>query len=87
MKVSGFCCLMLQVVCRCGFRGGYCEAVNLDPAVKAMLLKYLSAKLCPNVPGQVGHLEGFTLGLVFSHVSPVQLSYSLVVMCFILING
>ena len=67
---------MTQDVCRCGFRGGYCEVVNLDPAVKAMLLKYLSAKLCPNVPGQVRHLEGSTLCLVFFNVSPVYLNDS-----------
>ncbi|CAG0893698.1 unnamed protein product [Darwinula stevensoni] len=37
----------------CGFRGGYGEIVNLDPDVKKMLLKSISAKLCPTVLGQV----------------------------------
>ncbi|KAL5021155.1 hypothetical protein ScPMuIL_000310 [Solemya velum] len=36
----------------CGFRGGYCEFLNLDPGVKAMLLKSISAKLCSSVAGQ-----------------------------------
>lgn len=36
----------------CGFRGGYCENINFDPAVKAMLLKSISAKLCSSVSGQ-----------------------------------
>ena len=37
----------------CGIRGGYSELVNMDPQVKAMLLKSISAKLCPTVIGQV----------------------------------
>lgn len=37
----------------CGFRGGYCELVNFDPDVQAQLFKYLSARLCPAVLGQV----------------------------------
>ena len=40
---------------RCGYRGGYCEAVNIDPDVKVQLMKSLSAKLCPTVSGQVSH--------------------------------
>ncbi|KAJ8301330.1 LOW QUALITY PROTEIN: hypothetical protein KUTeg_020317 [Tegillarca granosa] len=35
----------------CGFRGGYCEIVNLDP--EACLLKSISAKLCPPILGQI----------------------------------
>lgn len=31
----------------CGLRGGYSEIVNMDPAVKALYLKSISAKLCP----------------------------------------
>lgn len=38
----------------CGFRGGYCELVNFDDDVQAQLFKYLSARLCPAVLGQVG---------------------------------
>jgi len=37
----------------CGLRGGYTEVVNLEPKVKAMLLKSISAMLCPTVLGQV----------------------------------
>ncbi|KAJ6220392.1 hypothetical protein RDWZM_006204 [Blomia tropicalis] len=36
----------------CGLRGGYCELVNFDPAVKQMFLKMLSARLCSSVLGQ-----------------------------------
>ena len=38
---------------RCGYRGGYCEVINLDPDVKFQLFKSISAKLCPTVSGQV----------------------------------
>lgn len=31
----------------CGLRGGYSEIVNMDPAVKSLYLKSISAKLCP----------------------------------------
>ena len=37
----------------CGFRGGYCELINFDADVQAQLFKYLSARLCPAVLGQV----------------------------------
>lgn len=36
----------------CGLRGGYSEIINMDKNVKAMLLKSISAKLCPTVLGQ-----------------------------------
>ncbi|CAL4123543.1 unnamed protein product, partial [Meganyctiphanes norvegica] len=36
----------------CGLRGGYAEVLNLDPEVKAMYLKSISAKLCPTTLGQ-----------------------------------
>ncbi|KAG7468524.1 hypothetical protein MATL_G00144100 [Megalops atlanticus] len=36
----------------CGFRGGYMEVINLDPEVKAQLVKLLSVRLCPPVSGQ-----------------------------------
>lgn len=36
----------------CGFRGGYCEAINFDPDVRVQLLKSISAKLCSSVSGQ-----------------------------------
>jgi len=37
----------------CGLRGGYCEIINLEPQVKAMFLKMLSARLCSSVLGQM----------------------------------
>jgi len=37
----------------CGIRGGYSELVNFNPEVQSMLLKSISAKLCPTVVGQV----------------------------------
>ncbi|XP_063062903.1 alanine aminotransferase 2-like [Engraulis encrasicolus] len=36
----------------CGFRGGYMEVINLDPEVKAQLIKMVSVRLCPPVTGQ-----------------------------------
>ncbi|XP_078280570.1 alanine aminotransferase 2-like [Rhinoraja longicauda] len=36
----------------CGYRGGYVEYVNLDPGVKAELVKLVSVRLCPPVSGQ-----------------------------------
>ncbi|XP_041424171.1 alanine aminotransferase 2-like isoform X3 [Xenopus laevis] len=36
----------------CGFRGGYMEVINMDPAVKQQLTKLVSVRLCPPVPGQ-----------------------------------
>lgn len=36
----------------CGLRGGYAEIVNMDPGVMAILLKSISAMLCPSVVGQ-----------------------------------
>ena len=56
---------------RCGFRGGYCEAVNVDPDVKAMLLKALSAKLCPTVSGQAA------MDVVVNPPRPGEPSYDL----------
>ncbi len=48
----------------CGFRGGYAEVVNMDPGVKAMYLKSISAKLCPTTLGQVsGHVKLLTRAL------------------------
>ncbi|XP_074059124.1 alanine aminotransferase 1 [Macrotis lagotis] len=37
----------------CGFRGGYTEVVNMDPEVKQQMLKLLSVRLCPPIPGQI----------------------------------
>lgn len=37
----------------CGIRGGYAEIINMDPEVMKVLLKSISAMLCPSVLGQV----------------------------------
>jgi len=44
---------VLGYVCECGIRGGYFEAVNIDPEVKSVLQASIAAKLCPTVLGQV----------------------------------
>lgn len=36
----------------CGYRGGYMEVLNLHPDIKTQLVKMLSVRLCPPVPGQ-----------------------------------
>uniref|UniRef100_A0AAY4E900 alanine transaminase n=1 Tax=Denticeps clupeoides TaxID=299321 RepID=A0AAY4E900_9TELE len=54
----------------CGFRGGYMEVINLDPAVKAQLTKLVSVRLCPPVPGQA------LLDLVVNPPQPDEPSYS-----------
>ena len=36
----------------CGLRGGYAEIINMDPKVMAVLLKSISAMLCPTAVGQ-----------------------------------
>ncbi|XP_054840941.1 alanine aminotransferase 1 isoform X2 [Eublepharis macularius] len=37
----------------CGFRGGYMEVINMDPAVQEQLTKLVSVRLCPPVTGQI----------------------------------
>lgn len=37
----------------CGFRGGYMELINIDPEVKAVILKSITARLCPPLLGQI----------------------------------
>lgn len=37
----------------CGFRAGYMEVVNMDPAVQQQLNKLISVRLCPPVTGQI----------------------------------
>jgi len=37
----------------CGLRGGYLEAVGIDPSVKSQLYKLASVLLCPNTTGQL----------------------------------
>lgn len=53
MELASFMSTSKGYMGECGYRGGYCEVVNLDPQVMAMLMKSISAKLCPSVSGQV----------------------------------
>ncbi|XP_074243406.1 alanine aminotransferase 1 isoform X3 [Saimiri boliviensis] len=53
----------------CGFRGGYVEVVNMDPAVQQQMLKLMSVRLCPPVPGQA------LLDLVVSPPAPTDPSF------------
>ena len=53
MELASFMSASKGYMGECGFRGGYAEIVNLEPDVKAILLKSISAKLCPPILGQV----------------------------------
>ncbi|CAI9722469.1 alanine aminotransferase 2-like [Octopus vulgaris] len=37
----------------CGFRGGYCELTNIDPDAKKVIMKSITARLCPPLMGQI----------------------------------
>lgn len=52
MELASFMSSSKGYMGECGLRGGYAEVVNFDPDVKAMLLKSISAMLCPTVLGQ-----------------------------------
>merc|ERR1712038_2222206 len=52
MELASFMSTSKGYMGGCGIRGGYAEICNVDPQVKAMLLKSISAKLCPTVIGQ-----------------------------------
>merc|ERR1711953_1562390 len=52
MELASFMSCSKGYMGECGIRGGYAEVLNMDPDVKAMLLKSISAKLCPTVIGQ-----------------------------------
>lgn len=52
MELASFMSCSKGYMGECGIRGGYAEVINMDPDVKAMLLKSISAKLCPTVIGQ-----------------------------------
>lgn len=53
MELASFMSASKGYMGECGLRGGYCEVINLDPQVKAMYLKSISAGLCPTVLGQI----------------------------------
>nr|CAD7589579.1 unnamed protein product [Timema genevievae] len=52
IQLSSFMSCSKGYMGECGLRGGYSEVINLDPKVKAMLLKSISASLCPTALGQ-----------------------------------
>ncbi|KAG8284390.1 glycerol-3-phosphate O-acyltransferase 2, partial [Homalodisca vitripennis] len=52
MELASFMSCSKGYMGECGLRGGYSEVINLDPQVKAMMLKCISAMLCPTVLGQ-----------------------------------
>ncbi|KAK7801229.1 hypothetical protein U0070_015406 [Myodes glareolus] len=55
--------------CRCGFRGGYVEVVNMDAEVQKQMAKLMSVRLCPPVPGQA------LLDMVVSPPAPSEPSF------------
>jgi len=57
MELASFMSCSKGYMGECGLRGGYSEVINLDPQVKAMLHKSISAMLCPTVLGQVRILD------------------------------
>ncbi|XP_014471674.1 PREDICTED: alanine aminotransferase 1 [Dinoponera quadriceps] len=53
MELASFMSISKGYMGECGIRGGYSEIINMDPAAMAVLLKSISAMLCPTVLGQV----------------------------------
>ncbi|EAT38208.1 AAEL009875-PB [Aedes aegypti] len=52
MELCSFMSCSKGYMGECGIRGGYVEVVNMCPNVKAMLLKSISALVCPSTIGQ-----------------------------------
>lgn len=71
MELASFMSTSKGYMGECGFRGGYCEVINLDPAVKAMQVKSISAKLCSSVSGQTA------MDVVVNPPKPGEPSYEL----------
>lgn len=71
MELASFMSVSKGYMGECGFRGGYCELLNLDPEVKAMLIKSISASLCSSVVGQA------IMGCVAYPPQPGEPSYEL----------
>ncbi|XKL63386.1 hypothetical protein PGB90_005750 [Kerria lacca] len=53
MELASFMSCSKGYMGECGLRGAYAEVVNMDPKVKTMLFKLVSASLCPSVHGQI----------------------------------
>ncbi|KAJ8667469.1 hypothetical protein QAD02_009132 [Eretmocerus hayati] len=52
MELASFMSVSKGYMGECGLRGGYGEIINMDPKVMAILLKSISATLCPTAVGQ-----------------------------------
>lgn len=52
MDMASFMSCSKGYMGECGIRGGYAEVINMCPEVKALLLKSISAQLCPTTIGQ-----------------------------------
>lgn len=52
MDMASFMSCSKGYMGECGIRGGYAEVINMCSEVKAMLLKSISAQLCPTTIGQ-----------------------------------
>lgn len=52
MELASFMSCSKGYMGECGIRGGYVELVNLEPDVRAMYQKSISAQLCPTTVGQ-----------------------------------
>ncbi|XP_076245864.1 alanine aminotransferase 1 [Calliopsis andreniformis] len=71
MELASFMSVSKGYMGECGIRGGYAEIVNMDPKVMAILLKSISAMLCPTVLGQV------VMDVVVNPPKPNEPSYEL----------
>ena len=71
MELASFMSVSKGYMGECGIRGGYGEIINMDPKVMAILLKSISAMLCPTVLGQV------VMDVVVNSPKPNEPSYEL----------
>ncbi|XP_053982884.1 alanine aminotransferase 1 [Hylaeus volcanicus] len=71
MELASFMSVSKGYMGECGIRGGYAEIINMDPKVMAILLKSISAMLCPTVLGQV------VMDVVVNPPKPGEPSYEL----------
>ncbi|KOC67910.1 Alanine aminotransferase 2 [Habropoda laboriosa] len=71
MELASFMSVSKGYMGECGIRGGYGEIINMDSKVMAILLKSISAMLCPGVLGQV------VMDVVVNPPKPNEPSYEL----------
>lgn len=69
MELASFMSCSKGYMGECGLRGGYVEVINIQPTVKAMYFKAISAMLCPTVLGQAA------LDVVVNPPKPGEPSY------------